>query len=160
GLMALGGSNSFTGGVLVNDGTLQIDNDFALGTVAGNTVVNSNAVLLLNDAHVTNEVLVLDSTNAGGALQDNATADWIGPITLNKDVVIEASSLFQLGGAISGPGGFTKISTSTLRFIGTNMNAYSGATIVNAGTLELARITANASILGPLIIGDGIGGAN
>jgi autotransporter-associated beta strand protein len=136
---------------------IQAANNLALGDPAGGTVVNGIGVLLLENAHITNEVLTLNSTNPNGALQDDSTGDWIGPITLSTDVVIEASSLLQLGGVISGPGGFTKISLSTLRMIGTGVNTYGGTTIVNAGTLELSRNAFDASIPGDLVIGDGVG---
>src|SRR5262249_46824937 len=56
---------------------------------------------------------------------------------------------------IGGTGGFTKVGASTLAVRGTNANTYTGTTIVIAGTLLLAKTVANASIHGPIIIGDG-----
>lgn len=138
-----------------------MNNNKALGTTGAvginnpSTIVNNNGRLILNNAHVTNEVLTLNSTNATGAFQDNSTADWIGDITLSTDVVIEASSLFQLGGLISGSGGFTKVGASTLRMIGTDVNTYSGTTVVQAGLLELNRNVFDGCISGDLVIGGG-----
>ena len=45
--MSLTASNIFTGVVTVNDGLLDVDNSFALGSTAGGTVVKSGAVLAL-----------------------------------------------------------------------------------------------------------------
>ena len=163
GNLTLSGSNTFAGPVTVNDGTLQVNNNYALGTTGAvsinhdpTTIVNSNAVLLLNNAHITNEVLTLNSINTNGALQDNLTGDWTGPIALNTNVYIEASSLLQLNGAITGPGGFTKISASTLALTGNNVNTYAGTTTVNNGTLLLSRTAGiGATIPGPLVINSG-----
>jgi autotransporter-associated beta strand protein len=165
GVLVLSGANTYSGQTTINAGQLTASNDRALGaTVAflanAGTTVNSNAVLLLNDAHITNEVLTLNSTNSSGGLQNNATADWVGDIILNANVTIEASSAFGLGGEISGAGGFTKIGSGTVTMFGTNANTYTGTTIVNSGTLVLDRTALNAAIIGALFIGDGIGGTN
>lgn len=152
GQLTLSGANTYTGVTSVNAGALNADDNLALGGTAGGTVVNGAAALLLNNAHVTNEVLTLNSANASGALQVNGTGDWIGPITLQADAVIEASSLLQLGGLISGPGGFTKVGASTLRLIGSSVNSYAGDTMVNGGTLELNVNANNGAIPGPLTI--------
>ena len=53
-------------------------------------------------------------------------------------------------GVISGAGGLTKIGADTLRFNGAAANLYSGATTVNAGTLELAKTGGVNAIAGPL----------
>lgn len=158
GVLRLNGVNTYGGPTTINDGQITANNNKALGGTGivlggSGTTVNSNAVLLLNDAHVTNEVLTLNSTNPAGALQDNATGDWIGDITLSTNVVIEASSLLQLGGLISGPGGFTKVGASTLRMIGTDANTYAGTTIVQDGLLELSRNVFDGCIPGDLVIG-------
>ena len=162
GQLRLDGVNTYAGPTTVNAGTLAVGNNSGLGTSFAlfgdaSTYVNSSGALLLINAHITNEFLTLNSVNASGALQVDSTGDWIGGIALNTNVVIEASSLLQLGGAISGPGGFTKIGASTLRLIGTNINTYGGATTVDAGTLELAINANNGAIPGPLNIGDGSG---
>src|SRR5690606_6957991 len=124
----------------INDGQLTVNNNRALGatsTILGGagTVVNSNAVLLVNNAHVTNELLTVNSINPNGAVQNNSTADWIGDIVVNVDAACEASSDFGIDGAISGPGGFIKVGGGVMTFFGTNVNTYAGTTIVKAGTL-------------------------
>ncbi|HYG21447.1 MAG TPA: autotransporter-associated beta strand repeat-containing protein [Verrucomicrobiae bacterium] len=165
GLLSLNAANTYGGPTTVNDGQLRILNNQGLGSTfalfgSAGTVVNSNAVLMLADAHITNEVLTLNSTNPSGALQNTATATWDGQIALGADVTIEASSAFGIAGPITGPGGFTKIGASTLTLFGTNVNTYAGTTFVNAGTLVLNVNGVNDAIPGPLVIGDGIGAAN
>ena len=157
GTMTLTGANTYTGVTTVNTGILNVNDNLALGGTAGGTVVNGTAALILNNASITNEVLTLNSINPSGALQVEATGDWIGDITLNTNVVIEASSLLQLGGAINGPGGFTKVGLSTLAMIGTNANTYTGTTVVDSGTLLLSRSSFDGAVPGDLVIGDGTG---
>jgi len=163
GVMRVNAANTYGGATTVNDGTLRVNNNLGLGGTfsflgSAGTFVNSNGVLLLNDAHVTNEVLTLNSINPLGALQVELTADWTGDIILNTNVVIEASSAFGLNGDITGPGGFTKVGSSTLTLRGTNDNTYTGPTVVNAGTLQLDKDN-NHSInnSSSLTIGDGTG---
>jgi autotransporter-associated beta strand protein len=165
GVLQLSAANTYGGQTIINEGQLTAAHDRALGATTAflanaGTVVNSNGVLMLNDAHITNEVLTLNSTNLGGALQNTATADWVGDIVLSTNVRIEASSAFGLGGEISGAGGFTKIGLGTITMFGTNANTYTGATRVNSGALVLDRSTVNGTILGPLFVGDGVGGTN
>jgi autotransporter-associated beta strand protein len=52
----------------------------------------------------------------------------------------------------------TKVGVGTLLYSGTRSNAYIGTTRVDQGTLRLARTGDNRAIMGPLIVGDGIGG--
>ena len=53
-------------------------------------------------------------------------------------------------GVISGSGGLTKTGASTLRLNGTVANLYSGATTVNAGSLELGKTAGVNAIAGAL----------
>src|SRR5207244_7205566 len=72
----------------------------------------------------------------------------------------DSGSGIILNGSISGPGGLTKIGPGILTYSGSSANSYTGTTTVNQGTLLLGKSIANGSILGPLIIGDGVGGVN
>jgi autotransporter-associated beta strand protein len=119
GVMRFDEANTYGGATTVNEGQLTIANNKGLGgtfTIFGSagTFVNSNAVLMLIDAHITNEVLTLNGFNPSGTVQNTATADWVGDIVLNADTVIEASSAFVIDGVISGSGGFTKVGADTL----------------------------------------------
>jgi autotransporter-associated beta strand protein len=118
GALTLGGNNTFTGGVTLSVGTIVIGNNNALGTGT--------------------------LTAAGGTLQ----ADGNGPYTLNNPValsntlIVAGGNSFTLAGPISGTAGIMKTGTGTLTLSGTN--SFSGATTINAGTLQLA----NSVVLG------------
>jgi autotransporter-associated beta strand protein len=64
-----------------------------------------------------------------------------------------------LGGLISGTGGLTKSGSGTHWLYGSSANTYSGDTLVNSGTLMLAKTSGNAILYGQLTIGDGVGTA-
>ena len=112
GTLTLWGNNSYTGGTLVNEGTLAVGSSTALGTgtlsladdttlqAAANWLTLSNAIQLLGDATVDTQ-----------------------------------SSTFTLSGAISGPGGLDKIGSGTL--ILTGVSTYTGDTNVNEGVLRV-----------------------
>jgi autotransporter-associated beta strand protein len=173
GSMRLGSSNSYTGVTIIADGTLAIEDSDALGSFASadGTVVQNGAALLLATSGIdVAERLDLRGTgfSAGlGALWtgNGVVCTYSGILTLDADAnigVVGASGRLTIPNRIAGPGGLTKVNNGTLVISGTTDNTYDGATIVNEGTLELAKSGgAIAAITGSaLIIGDGVGGVN
>ncbi|WP_160164616.1 NPCBM/NEW2 domain-containing protein [Pedosphaera parvula] len=75
GTLSLGGSNSFTGGLKIAQGTLLPGNAFALGSTAGGTIVDNFATLDLNGVDVGGEQVTVSGTGSGfaGAIVDNNT---------------------------------------------------------------------------------------
>jgi autotransporter-associated beta strand protein len=157
GFMSLSASNSFTGPMIIANGTLSIGNPFALGTTSAGTSVSNSATLWLAGVSVTNEPLTIASTGIGIENASGANT-WVGPITLAAQTTmqIDGASL-NLQGVLSGSGGFTKTSPGTLRLT-SGGNSYAGNTTVNQGVLELNGL--NVIRFGTLTIGDGLGGAN
>src|SRR5262245_105237 len=108
GTLTLSGNNSYTGGTLVNEGTLAVGSSTALGTgtlflaeettlqAAANWLTLTNAIQLLGDATVDTQ-----------------------------------SNTLTLAGSISGTGGLEKIGSGTL--ILTGVSTYTGDTNVNEG---------------------------
>lgn len=118
GTLTLTGVNSYSGGTVVNGGTLRINNDAALGDVSGALTLN------------------------GGALQ--VTGNPIN-FTLQRQIVLGANGgTFDVGagknlilnGAVSGDGQLTKTSAGTLTL--NSANSYSGGTFVSGGSLVVA----------------------
>jgi autotransporter-associated beta strand protein len=61
GSIILGGSNTYTGNTLINEGTVILTNSSALGSTVGDTTVNAGATLaLLNNISVGAEALTLN----------------------------------------------------------------------------------------------------
>ena len=128
-------ANNYTGVTNVNNGTLALDVDGALGTVAGNTIVNAGGTLdVRNTIYATLEALSLN----GGTLQTSTgTSEWTGTVDLaaSSTVDVAAAAELTISGVISGAGAnnLAKIGGGVL-FL-TNTNTYSGVTNVNFGTL-------------------------
>jgi fibronectin-binding autotransporter adhesin len=134
--LTLTGSNTYSGGTTLNTGTLVIGNAAAAGT---GTITQSNGSSLLK----------LDTTGAIASAMSiynvsaNKTVTLSGGIMVNNAVFDVASGeTLTISNTINGTGGVTKNGTGTLVLSGNN--TYSGATTINAGTLNAA----NANALG------------
>ncbi len=162
GTLFLTGTNTYNGTTTINDGQVALLSDRALGASANifgpaPTVVNGNGNLFLSGVQVTNEDLTINSANPGGAFNASGASIWTGDILLNTDTFISSSGSLLLNGAITGAGGFTKLSGGSLTLGGTNANTYSGTTAVRDGTLLLDKDTTTAldgAMSGPLVIGE------
>jgi autotransporter-associated beta strand protein len=157
------GTNTYNGVTTINDGQLAISADRALGattTILGGsvgTVINGDANLFLSNVQVTNEALTINAVNAGGDFNASGASVWTGDILLNTNTFIASSGSLLLNGAITGVGGFTKISGGSVTLSGTNTNTYTGTTIVRDGTLLLNKdqaVIRGAAMSGPLIVGE------
>lgn len=172
GLLTLTESNSFTGPFTIDSGTLAITDDHALGSPVGDTFVEGDGTLrLVNQVHVEDEVLFLNSSATNppgtstphGALVSINSNSWAGTVFLAKNVTVGVytNSALNLLGPINGFAGLTKVGAGRLIYSGTAINSYIGETRVYEGTLRLARTGGdNRSIIGPLVVGDGLGGTN
>jgi autotransporter-associated beta strand protein len=112
GTLTLSGTNTYSGGTTINTGTLAVSADSNLGGSAGGLAFGGGALQFLSGFTMSRTVAL----NSGGGTFDtngnNAT----------------------LAGTISGTGGLTKIGAGTLTLSGPS--TYTGATNVNAGTLQ------------------------
>ena len=140
GALTLAGGNTFSGGVILSAGQLNLASSAALGaaagtfTIAGGTTLDntSGATLRLstNNPQAWNGDFTFVGTNS---LNLGRGAVAMGAAT--RQVTVAASTL-KVGGAISGSGGLTKQGAGKLSLSGTS--TYSGATSVLAGTLALS----------------------
>jgi autotransporter-associated beta strand protein len=157
--MVLSGSNSFSGTVTVNAGTLTAGNSFALGATNAGIIIRSNATLAVQpNIHIGPEPLTLDSTNAFaslGSFAGSGSNSYAGNITLLRDSIIRSDATLNLTGAIGGSGGLTKSGSGTLRVSGANANTYVGATTVTGGVMQLGKNAGVAAVPGDLEIGVG-----
>ncbi|MDZ8119965.1 autotransporter-associated beta strand repeat-containing protein [Pontiella agarivorans] len=166
GELALYGSNTFSGAVVISEGTLFIANGNALGSSAGITVVRDGAYIRLGDVEVADEPLTLyGSGNGNGALQHygfGVSNSWGGAITLAGDVEIGVpyltASCMTLNGTISGSGGLTKSGEGVLVLSGYGSNTHAGDTTVLDGTLILGKT--GTSVPHSLSIGSVVPGAS
>lgn len=95
-----------------------------------------NQLFLANDSVVFNDASVLKSVVIG---------ETVIPSTLTVDAT--SNYVFSGSGSISGATGLTKTGTGKLTL--SNANNYTGKTIVNGGTLEMATMT-NGGVASPM----------
>ncbi len=126
GLLALGGSNSYSGGTTVAAGTLSVAADNNLGASAG-TLTVSSGVFSANRTFATARTVALGPASGSG----QATIDVAGGsvLTLNGPLTNNGA----------GSGGLTKTSAGML--VVATPASYTGPTAVSAGTLQLSPIS-------------------
>ncbi|SUC82770.1 Extracellular serine protease precursor [Pannonibacter phragmitetus] len=126
GTIVLSGSNSYTGGTLLNAGTLSVTGDHNLGDTSGSITFNGGTL----------------AAAAGFSSARNMVFNSAGRF----DVAGGANLL--LDGTLSGAGGLVKTGGGALYLLGTG--SYSGGTTISAGTL----VVGNGSTSGTLGAGD------
>jgi len=132
GTLVLGGNNTYTGGTLVNGGTVQIGNDAALGAASGAITLAGGTL------HTTGDVAsARNVTLSGGdfAIDQGATFATTGNVGGNGGLVKNGSGTLEIDGTASHTGG-TTINDGTLVLAGNN--GYTGGTTLNGGTLQVA----------------------
>ncbi|MDZ4403244.1 autotransporter-associated beta strand repeat-containing protein [Prosthecobacter sp.] len=114
--------NSYTGGTIIDGGTVSIAADTALGTAPGTP---TPAHLTFNGGTLATTATLALNSNRGISLDaSGGTVD------------VAASTTLSYGGIAAGTGSLTKTGTGTLILSG--VNTYSGSTVVNAGVLSIA----------------------
>ncbi|MEQ6483209.1 autotransporter-associated beta strand repeat-containing protein [Salmonella enterica] len=158
--LTLSGSNTYTGGTTINDGTLIATSVDALGS--GD--VTNNAVLELNTGgdFINNiggtgrveksgdDTLTLSGSNSytGGTLISGGTlvatnVDALGSGDVTNNAVLELNTGGTFDNAISGSGQVVKSGDETLTLSGSN--TYTGGTTINDGTLIATSVDALGS---------------
>jgi outer membrane autotransporter protein len=112
GTLTLSGNNSYTGGTLLNEGTLAVGSSRALGT---------------------GTLTLADGTTLQAAADGLALANAVR--LLGDTTVDTQSNTLTLSGPISGTGGLDKIGSGTLTLTGAS--TYTGDTNVNEGVLNV-----------------------
>jgi len=137
GTLTLAGNNNYSGGTMLNTGTLVIGHSAAAGTGTITQASSSSLLKFDTTGTITNamsvyNVLASQSATLSGAITvNNATWD------------IDSGDTLTISGAVSGNGGVTKNGGGTLILSGNN--TYLAPTVINAGTLEAAHAGALGS---------------
>lgn len=162
GTLILAGDNTYSGGTVINTGTLQVGSGGTTGSLGAGDVTN-NATLVFNRSNsiiVTNFItgtgslrksgsgaltLIADNDYTGGtvisagALQvgDGGTTGSLGSgiVSNNATLIFNRSDDFTVGNLIAGSGTLTQSGSGTLTL--TNNNTYTGRTIISNGVLQV-----------------------
>ncbi len=137
GTWILSANNTYTGVTTVSAGILQIKNDDALGTTAGNTIVNNTGILGLGGGVTTAEPITI-ATGRMGAISPT----WGSNNVLTGAVTLTSHADFRLGpGITTFSGGITSANN---RNLGLNGRAIVNTTPITIGTGQLG-FTSNSA---------------
>ncbi len=131
GELTLSGTNTYTGGTNINDGTVSVGSDANLGDASGGLAFDGG-ILKATGSFTMGRSVTLGS--GGGTIDTNGNE-----LTINGD--------------ISGTGSLTKEDGGKLILTGTN--TYTGGTTVNGGTVSVSRDENLGDASGALTFGGG-----
>jgi fibronectin-binding autotransporter adhesin len=138
GISNLSRTNSFTGGLTVNEGTLQVGNSGALSF--GNVIINGGALaagkLDLNNVGATANSLNGAAGTVAALIANESVTNAVRTLTVgidHGDGAFAGSIIDNGGGAALGRVGLAKVGTGTQILSG--IGTYTGDTLVNNGTL-------------------------
>ena len=146
GVTTVSGANTYTGGTVINSGTVQTGNVAALGSATNSALTfgaGSTGILQLNGTNLTVSDLNTNATTVGTPIIQSGSA------TAGSDTfTVNTANTDAFGGVLQNGGTRTlslaKSGAGTLTLTGTN--TYTGATTISAGTLQLGDGTTDGSI--------------
>lgn len=123
GKLILAGDSNFTGGTIINAGTLQIGEGGAAGSVAGSLVLANNSALVFSRSDNHNFANDISGT---GTVSLNGVASLSGAITASNGVNVGAGSTATLSNVSVATG------TAVTAGLNSTVNVASGGTVSNA----------------------------
>jgi len=124
-----GATNTFTGGLTINEGTIRVTGASGVGAAPASPVADQ---VIINGGR-----LQMDGTS--NATPGNTVGFQLG--ANNAEIAVTNTGTYTINGTISGTGQLRKTGTGTLNIANgnTTANTYSGGTIVEEGVLQLGR---------------------
>ena len=142
GTLVLGGASSYTGGTIVDAGTVTMNDGATLGAVAGALAVNNP-----NTGAGTDVVLNLDGSVTTGplsgalAIPSGGTNTATINIAATKTFTVNQTADGTYDGTLAGSGAFVKGGANMLTLSGAS-TSFTGATTLNQGTLSINSLSA------------------
>ncbi len=160
GTLTLGGTNNFTGGVILKAGQLNLNNTRALGSSVASrlTITPISAVSIDNTSGgaITMALAYPQTWNGSftfiGTNPLNMGTGAVTIATTSPTITVNSSTLTE-GGIISGAFSITKAGAGALVLSGTN--TFTGGVNLNAGQLNINNAKALGSGAGPFTIANG-----
>ncbi|MBN1756808.1 MAG: DUF2341 domain-containing protein, partial [Chitinispirillaceae bacterium] len=154
-LVSLPADGSNIGSVVVNGGTLRLEDVDAVGTAAI-TVNSSGAVDSWNSLTFTND-LVLNGGTLASVEDDAYNTTWSGAVSVTdaSTLACSADNTTTLSGAITGTGSLTVSGIEGVMLLSGNSNEYSGGTTVSGATLRITNTSNSATGTGAVSVANG-----
>ncbi|HXT11047.1 MAG TPA: autotransporter-associated beta strand repeat-containing protein [Candidatus Angelobacter sp.] len=159
GTLALAGANTFTGDLIVEQGTVSAENNSALGDTVATCEIVIGAKVQLDTSTIANTFSI---TGQGGVGPNatifctNGSCTLSGLIDLGTPLTVDVSSTasISLTGVITGQSSLTKTGAGTLTLAGSSPNNFSGDVTNQSGLLYLSKSGATPiAVPGNLILG-------
>ena len=151
GMLTLGNANSFGGGMTLNEGTIVIGNNGALGSGA---VTLKGGTLSIGSYAPPNAIFVADDAKITGGNGGGTTG--IGALSGAAVLTINAINTFDLNGDTSGFGGTITLTGNSLIRLDGSTGSTTGTFDLGSGTNSLAKRTNVATVwLGAFAGGSG-----
>ena len=131
GTLTLTGVNTYSGGSIINAGTVVVNSASSLGASTGGLTINAATLEVSSSFSSTRNISIGDSAST---------------------ILVDSSQTYTTTGTISGTGTLNKSGLGTL-VLGTN--SYSGGTSLVAGTIQIGSSGTLGSTSGALTIGSG-----
>ncbi|TSA31699.1 MAG: hypothetical protein D4R66_07010, partial [Opitutales bacterium] len=154
GTLVLDGNNTFTGGLQLNQGTLNINSTTALGAAASVFTIKPGTTI----NNTTTAALTLTNNNPIGWEGDFTFTGTqslnlgAGAVTLaGNGVATVTANTLTFGGAISGSGSITKLGVGTIVLGGSNTGLTGGVTL-SAGVLQINHANALGATAGAFTV--------
>ena len=174
GTTVLTGNNTYTGDTLVNAGSLQLGNGGTTGSLAGDVSLAAGTRLAVDRSDTSllqgivsgagsfeqigtgTNVIAGDNTYTGGTTISGGSlrlgnggnsGSVVGDIVNGGTLEFNRADDVDVANAISGTGGLVQMGSGTLRLAGDQ--TYTGATLVQAGTLSIGGSIQSDTIVAP-----------
>jgi autotransporter-associated beta strand protein len=158
GVTQLNGTNTFTGGLVINSGTVQLGNASAINPSAAVVTfgAGSTGALRLNGNSITLTDLNTNATVGTPIITGDGSSNA-------STLVLNTSNVDTFGGSLQdgGSGGTLSLTlggSGTLKLTGSS--SYSGATTINSGTLQIGSNGTTGALSGSTSINFGSGTLN
>lgn len=136
GTLTLNGANAYTGGTTLNAGTLAVGNNSALG--AGTLTVNGGTLSASGGARTLSNAVTLAADLTIGGSQDLTLSGGIA-LGGNRTFTIDNTGTTTFSGSLTEPWYSDVTKAGNGRLVLSGSNSFSGAMIVNGGTLAVTN---------------------
>ena len=128
-------TNTYTGGTIINAGTIQLMAQGLTKLGSGSVTVNPGATLILSRNNIANSLTLNGGTlNSGNSFGSNVN----GPVVLGATSTLSVTGGLSIAGNISGAGGLIKTGAGAIVLL-SGTNTYSGPTTISAGGLQFPK---------------------